>query len=253
VETVDFREEYAKTVAKAPGGFKILSFNVCHCQGMDGVLDIPRTAAVVNRERPRFACLQEIDCRTTRVKGVDEAAELGRLTGMVPTFAKTIDYAGGEYGVMLLSRETPLKVERLPLPGAEPRVLLLAEFADCLVGCTHLSVAAASEREESVRLMAKALEGRAKPVFLAGDWNSLPGSSVLKGLAGYVEVLSGTDTRTYHGRPEAGPSGTARDFCIDYIAVDRGHAKDFRVVDRGTIEDRNTSDHAPIFVTVLPR
>ena len=151
---------------------------------------------------------------------------------------------------MLLSREKPLSVEKIPLPGAEPRVLLLAEFEDCFVGCTHLSVSAAKERADSVELIEKAVKGRAKPVFVAGDWNSLPDSSVLAGLSRFLRVLSPTDGRTYHGRPANGPSGTTTDFCIDYIAVDSVHAPHFAVVDRGVVADRVSSDHAPIFVTL---
>jgi len=250
--TEDFRGHYADCVACAPAGFKILSFNICHGKGMDGQVDLARAAAVVNRERPRFAALQELDCRTRRVQGVDQPAELGRLTGMVPTFARAIDFQGGEYGVMLLSREAPRSVRKLPLPGKEPRILLLAEFVDCWVGCTHLSVAAKAEREASVHLVAEAVKGLDKPVFLTGDWNSLPDSAVLKGLDGFLQVVSDTRARTFHGHPANGPSGTTSDFCIDYVAVDDAHAASYRVLERGTVEDRTTSDHAPIYVTVEP-
>jgi len=235
------------------GGFKIVSYNVRHCEGMDGKLDVARIAAVLNREGPRFAALQELDCRTKRSNGIDEPAELGRLTGMVPTFAKTIDYDGGEYGVMILSREKPVSVEKLPLPGKEPRVLLLAEFSDCFVGSTHLSVAAEKERIDSVALIEKAVKGRSKPVFVAGDWNSLCNSSVLKGLSKSLKVLSPTRCRTFHGKPHEGPSGLVDDFCIDYIAVDSASASRYDVVDRAVIEDRVSSDHAPIYVTLAPK
>ena len=158
---------------------KLMSFNVLHCAGMDGKLDINRTAGRIRAENPDFACLQEIDWRTARVNGVDEPAELARLTGMHATFAKAIFYAGGQYGVMMLSRQKPLRVEQLPLPGKEPRVLLLCEFADCIVGTTHLSVATEAERVESVALIREALKDSPKPVFLTGDWNATPDSSTI--------------------------------------------------------------------------
>jgi endonuclease/exonuclease/phosphatase family metal-dependent hydrolase len=47
-------------------------------------------------------------------------------------------------------------------------------------------------------------------------------------------------------------SGTAEDFCIDYIAVDSSRASKFKVTERSLIADRVTSDHAPIQVTVVP-
>ena len=219
---------------------------------MDGELSAARIAAILNRERPRFAALQEIDRRTVRSGGMDEAREIERLTGMTPTFAKTIDFQGGEYGLMILSRDNPLSVEKFPLPGSEPRVLLLAEFPDCFVGCTHLSVADEQERVDSVAIIKKAVEGRGKPVFLAGDWNSLPDSPVLNELRGFLRVVSRTDCRTFHGKSSAGPSGAAKDFCIDYIAVDSAHAGSFMVVDRDVILDRISSDHAPVKVTLTP-
>ena len=74
---------------------KLMSFNVLHCAGMDGKLDIARTAGRIRAEDPDFACLQEIDWRTARVNGIDEPAELARLTGLHATFAKAIFFAGG--------------------------------------------------------------------------------------------------------------------------------------------------------------
>ena len=117
---------------------KLMSFNVLHCAGMDGKLDIGRTAGRIRAEDPDFACLQEIDWRTARVNGIDEPAELARLTGLHATFAKAIFFAGGQYGVMMLSRQKPVSVRQIPLPGKEPRVLLLCEFADCWVGTMQI-------------------------------------------------------------------------------------------------------------------
>lgn len=234
---------------------KLMSFNVCHCSGMDGKIDIARTAARIRAEDPDFACLQELDWYTARSGVVDQPAELARLTGLHATFAKAIFFQGGQYGVMMLSREKPANVVQVPLPGREPRVLLLCEFADCVVGTTHLSVAAESKRVESIELVRKAIApfaGR-KPVFLTGDWNSTPQSSVLKGFGEFLTVVSKTDGQTFHGRRLDGPDGAPLDmskYCIDYIACDAAHAGSFGVVGAYVVEDRITSDHAPIVVTL---
>lgn len=135
---------------------KIMSFNVCHCEGMDGRIDIARTAARIRAEDPDFACLQEVDWRTARVSGVDEPAELARLTGLHDTFAKAIFYRGGQYGVMILSREMPLSFEQIPLPGEEPRILLVCEFRDIVIATSHLSVGAEAERKASIPLIRRA-------------------------------------------------------------------------------------------------
>ena len=96
----------------------LMSYNVMHCAGIDDKVNIARTAEVIKRENPRFAGLQELDCKAAkRSFGVDQPAELGRLTGMHATFAQAIPFQGGGYGVAVLSREKPLAVYRAPLPG----------------------------------------------------------------------------------------------------------------------------------------
>ena len=240
----------AKETAKET--VKIMSFNVCHCEGMDGKIDIARTAARIRAEDPDFACLQEIDWRTARVSGVDEPAELARLTGLHDTFAKAIFFKGGQYGVMILSREKPLSVVQIPLPGAEARVLLVCEFKDMVVATSHLSVGAEAERKASIPLVRNAFAKYKKPVFFTGDWNARADSPVLADLREFIDVKSDVACQTFHGRTINGPDGQPLDmskFCIDYIACDKLHAPDFEVVDAHVVDDRITSDHAPIVAT----
>jgi endonuclease/exonuclease/phosphatase family metal-dependent hydrolase len=203
-------------------------------------------AAAIASVRPRFAALQELDVKAKRSDRIDEPAELARLTGMKATFGKTIDFQGGAYGVMLLSKEEPISVTKVPLPGKEPRLLLLAEFDDCVVGSTHLSVANEKERMDSVGLIRDAVAKFSKPVFVCGDWNARPDSPVLKELGKFLAVLSPTDQNTFHGT--APRLLTDPKICIDYIAVDKAHAKSFRVLEGAVVQDTVSSDHKPIFV-----
>src|SRR5690606_40296823 len=75
--------------------------------------------------------LQEVDVNTIRSgKGINQAAELARLTGMNYFFVKGIDYQGGDYGVGILSKFPILETDSLRLPmkegaGGEPRVLAM--------------------------------------------------------------------------------------------------------------------------------
>lgn len=62
--------------------------------------------------------LQELDSATLRVDGRYIPGELGRMTGMHATFGRAIGFAGGSYGIGLLSRTEPLAVRSIPLPGA---------------------------------------------------------------------------------------------------------------------------------------
>ena len=55
---------------------------------------------------------------------------------------------------------------------------------------------------DSIAIIGRAVAeaGRAKPVFLTGDWNSTPDSKVLKGIGEFMSVLSDTACQTFHGR-----------------------------------------------------
>ena len=237
-----------------PTGFRIMSFNTHHGETMDKVIDLRKAGEVVNAERPRFAGLQEVDRRTSRIGRQDACDVLAKMTGMHATFAKAISLGGGEYGNALLSREEPLAVRRIPLPGKEPRVLLLCEFADCWVGVTHLAIDSEEARLGSISAIRAAVSDcGAKPVFLMGDWNASPTSKVLAGLREFLTVLSDESGATFHGgRSEPGALDDP-DGCIDYIAVDSAHCGDYAVRARRTVRDLRTSDHLPIVVEVAPR
>jgi endonuclease/exonuclease/phosphatase family metal-dependent hydrolase len=140
-------------------------------------------------------------------------------------------------------------VKRIPLPGVEPRVLLLAEFADCWIGSTHLDLSR-QKRLESVPLLRDALAAADKPVFLCGDWNATPDSDELKGIGGFARVISATEVFTFHGLKKDGSKSADYGKCIDYVAVDAAHARSVKVLSARTVDDRLSSDHAPITVTV---
>ena len=227
----------------------LMSYNVMHCAGMNDKVNIARTAEVVKRENPRFAGLQELDCKAAkRSFGVDQPAELGRLTGMHATFAQAIPFQGGGYGVAVLSREKPLSVYNTSLPGIEPRVLLLCEFEDCWFGTTHLALHE-TNRLASVEIIRKAVAERAatKPVYLTGDWNDTPASKPLAAMRSFMTILSDTKGRTFHDfRPNDPPTP----YCIDYIAVDSLSAKRIVVRDSHVVPDVTTSDHSPVVATI---
>ena len=70
---------------------RILAYNIHHGAGMDGILDLRRVAALIRELDPDLVALQEIDSATTRTGGVDQAAELGRLTGLTPIFGRFVE------------------------------------------------------------------------------------------------------------------------------------------------------------------
>ena len=244
---------FKNTPPEGGTAFTIVSYNIHHGEGLDGTLDLGAPGKIVMKENPRFVGLQEVDQLTTRVGRADTCAVLAAATGLHAPFAKAIDFAGGEYGNALFSREEPLAVRRIPLPGAEPRVLLLCEFDDCWVGVTHLAVDSAEARIKSIGIIRDAVAACGdKPVFLMGDWTASPDSEVLAGLRGFMTILSDETTCTCHG--ETFDSGKLHDpsRCIDYIAVDTAHLGNYVLRDRHVIEERHVSDHAPQMIEVVP-
>jgi endonuclease/exonuclease/phosphatase family metal-dependent hydrolase len=237
--------------ASAAAPFTIVSYNIHHGGTLDDTLDVPRAGRVVAAERPRFAGIQEVDMKTKRVNGLDSCAELAKATGLHATFAKGIDYGGGEYGVAFLSRERPLSVRRIPLPGKEPRVLLLCEFEDCWAGTTHLDLAKEC-RIKSIAVIEKAVKelSAKKAVFLTGDWNANPASAELGLIRRFMRVISCEDTATFHSTRMMEAERVNANRCIDFIAVDAAHASRYRISGARVVEDRRTSDHAPVRVTV---
>jgi len=233
---------------------RVLSYNVHHANPPDrpGVIDLDAIAAVIRREQPDVVMLQEIDVHTGRSgKTVDEAAELGRKTGLHAYFIKGIDYDGGEYGVALLSRFEMTNRRRIPLPTdsatkGEPRVLGLATIQlpnkrAVTLACTHLDAQKASvNRHLQATEIARILKQEKLPVILAGDFNDYPDSETLRLLRTVVEPSCQTCPPTI---PVENPKRA-----IDFITFTPQAA--FRVVEHRVIPERLASDHLPVLAVL---
>lgn len=219
---------------------QVMSYNVHHCAGMDLVVDYDRTAAVIAQQRPDIVALQELDSITGRSGLHDQLGELALRTGYHPVFGAAIDFDGGQYGVGILTHKTPLSTKRIPLPGEEPRMLLVVELEGFVIACTHLDLDEA-QRMASLPLIMEEAQRWQKPFLLAGDWNDTPDSELLKVMTQYFTVLSG-DEGTY---PADEPTA-----CIDYVAVFNGRAE---TIDSQVIDESEASDHRPLVVWVMLR
>lgn len=219
---------------------QIMSYNVRHCAGMDMVVDYDRTANVIVQQQPDVVALQELDSMTGRSGRHDQLGELASRTGYHPVFGAAIEFNGGQYGVGILSREIPLSTKRIPLPGDEPRVLLVAELEDYVIACTHLDLDKV-QRLASVTLIVEEAQRWQKPFLLAGDWNDTPDSELLKVMTQHFTVLTG-DEATY---PADEPTE-----CIDYVGVFDGRAE---AIESHVIDEPEASDHRPLVVRVMLR
>ena len=219
---------------------QIMSYNVRHCAGMDLVVDYDRTANVITQQQADVVALQELDSMTGRSGHHVQLGELASRTGYHPVFGAAIEFDGGQYGVGILTREMPLNKKRIPLPGEEPRVLLVVELEDYVIACTHLDLDEA-QRLASVPLIVDEAQRWQKPFLLAGDWNDVPGSELLEAMTQYFTVLSG-DEATY---PADEPTE-----CIDYIAAFNGRAE---AIGSHVVDEPAASDHRPLVVWVRLR
>ena len=221
---------------------QVMTYNVRHCAGMDMVLDYDRTAIVISQQQPDVVALQELDSMTGRSGHHDQLGELAIRTGYYPVFGSAIDFDGGKYGVGILTREQPLSTKRIPLPGDEPRVLLVVELKDYVLACTHLDLEE-EQRLASVPLIVEEAQRWQKPFILAGDWNDAPDSQLLQEMTQYFTVNSSNQATYPADEPQE---------CIDYIATFKERPAVTLKYD--VIDEPTASDHRPLVVILqLPR
>lgn len=233
----------------------IASYNIHHGEGTDGKYDFERLASQFNHWQADVIALQEVDSMTTRSGKTYALGALADITRYYDTFCPTMDYQGGKYGIGMLSRQKPLKVTSYALPGKEePRRLMVAEFKDYVVACTHLSLNA-DDRMASLPIILQAARNTDKPFVIAGDWNDTPNSPFIKALSKDFCLRSNTRLATF-------PADNPKD-CIDYIAVykrsgEPNYSRSYcyvnepAVVTTATVGSSKTaSDHRPIFAKMI--
>lgn len=226
--------------AQAQNTLKLMSYNIKNANGMDNVCNFQCIANVINNASPDVVAIQEVDSMTNRSGQKYVLGEIAERTQMHGYFAPAIDYDGGKYGIGLLTKQVPLRLQTLPLPGREEaRTLILAEFVDYIYCCTHMSLTE-EDRMKSLELVKAFTSSSTKPLFLAGDMNAEPESGFIKELQKDFQILSNPKQHTF---PAPDPKET-----IDYIATLKQNAKGFAVISAKVINEPMASDHRPILV-----
>jgi endonuclease/exonuclease/phosphatase family metal-dependent hydrolase len=217
-------------------GLRLMTYNVRNAKGMDNKVDYDRTASVIKNAKADIVALQELDSATKRSGGVDVLKMLSEKTGLFSTYGAAIAFQGGKYGVGILSREKPLHYYTVPLPGREEeRVLLIAEFKEYIIFCTHLSLTDA-DRLASVVIINEQSNKYTKPIYLLGDLNAEPWSNALTVLKEKWTMLS-SEEPTF---PAPAPTK-----CIDYILSANNNR---RAVLKVVLNEPVASDHRPVLV-----
>jgi endonuclease/exonuclease/phosphatase family metal-dependent hydrolase len=186
----------AKT-ARVVSTVSVLTYNMHHGVGVDGVLNLERIAGVISRSGADVVGLQEVDVHfDARSDWEDQAASLANRLGMQYRFAANLDWdpAGpGEprrqYGTAILSRYPIKDFSNTLLPltaGSEQRGLAVATLdvggRELRFANTHLSKLTSAERVEQAQKVVQLLSGSTTPTLLAGDLNGVPTSPEIKTL-----------------------------------------------------------------------
>jgi endonuclease/exonuclease/phosphatase family metal-dependent hydrolase len=239
----------------------VMSFNIHHAQGTDGVLDVDRVARVMRSSGADVIGVQEVDRHySERSDWMDEAAELAERVHMNVVFAANIDNPPPgtglpriQYGTAILSRFPIVAHKNTWLyrsPDQEQRGLLQAtlDIHGMRVQAynTHLSASSAVDRLEQAKQIQELIGETKDPTFLTGDMNATSDAPEIKTLSSFL-----TDSWTVAGR---GPGYTIESSeptkRIDYVFT----SDEIRPLkDRVVTTDPAASDHLPVTARLLLR
>lgn len=230
---------------------RVATWNIKHGRGMDGRLDLERTATVLATFDADIVALQEVDEVVRRSGRVDQPAWLADRLGMHGAFGSFMDYQGGRYGLAILSRFPIEHTETWRLTdGNEPRVAQAIRFkttsGEAITAvCVHFDwvdddgfrFAQASETMARLRHLDT-------PWIVLGDFNDTPDSRTMRGFHAL-------------GRDAAKPQDASATFPaddprieIDFIVT--GPADHWMVDEVEVIDEAIASDHRPVIAVLRP-
>ena len=218
---------------------RVATFNVHHGEGLDGILDLERTAAAIAETVADVVALQELDRNMERSGGVDQPAELGRLLGQQVVFFPTLERAGGgQYGIGFAARVPITDARFVPLPQLgteEPRGAITARCAGIGLVCTHLSTQR-RPRDVQTDAIAAIAGGLERPVVVMGDLNQdRAGLRALLGVGFEGTFGHATLARRFPRRRQ-----------LDHVVVSPGSE-----IQRAWTVDTPASDHLPLVADLV--
>ncbi len=217
---------------------RVISYNIHAGIGLDKKKDLVRLAKIIRQYKPDYVGLQEVDSMTRRSGGIDQAAELSKLTGMYALYAPAIPHQGGKYGIAALVKKLPLNWNFIPMPGKEEaRTLLIMEYKHYILCNTHMSLTKESQAE-AITIIQNKFKNTQKPIIFTGDFNMTPESANFHAMQDTWTLLSSETTPTF---PANEPN-----IAIDFVWGIKGFG--YKVKETEVIEAPIESDHRPIFV-----
>jgi endonuclease/exonuclease/phosphatase family metal-dependent hydrolase len=175
--------------AVPPRPLRVATYNIHHGVGIDGLLDLERTARQIEQSAVDVVGLQEVDRHwSERSDFVDQATWLAERLGMHVVYGANLDRdpltpeaERRQYGTAILSRHTIRSWTNTLLPrpeGGEQRGLLEALIRvrglDVRVFNTHLQHDSQVERLAQVAQIRSIVGQANQSVVLLGDLNATP-------------------------------------------------------------------------------
>ena len=234
--------------ADPPIQLRVLTYNIHHGEGTDGKVDLERIAKVISAQQPDLMALQEVDKGTRRTSGVDQTAELIKLTGLHGRFAKQLDFEGGEYGQAILSKFPIEDLQVHVLPGRPDRERRIVGVATVKIrdvafqfATTHLHHARGDLRLEQAVELNRLFSMNKIPAIVAGDMNAVPDESTAAELAKQWLVSRGE----HEGAQKLWTYPSVRPLKqLDYVAA--RPASDWKLIEVRVVEEELASDHRPL-------
>lgn len=226
----------------------VLTYNIHHGAPSSGSINLDQIAAVIKLSGAEVVALQEVDVKTGRSGGVDQAEKLAELLGMEYYFSRSINFDEGEYGNVILSRHPLTDTRRLtlPMPTREPRSVGLATVTlpngqTFEFGATHFE--AGNDHSQSRLAQSRFLNDLSKdldkPLIIGGDYNAVPTSTEM------VELKKEFDFSCVNSCPFTFPERNPNR-AIDFVIYNRLAGQTFSLVSGVAMTGQYASDHLPM-------
>ena len=204
---------------------RVLQFNIHFGVSREGLLDLGQLATEIRAARPDVVSLNEVDSRTRRSRGIDEAGFLADATDLHAVYGPNLPWQGGLFGNAILTRYPVLSSHNLRLPvrdGLEPRGLLTVTLRvgghDVSFSSVHLTdgPGGRASRVLQAEAVAAVLRHSSDPTIVSGDLNAQPHDRPVRILRQYL-----LDAQEYGGTgsgdtiPETAPASR-----FDYVLYD---------------------------------
>ena len=155
---------------------RIGTYNIKH--GAEANLDLKTIAKVITDANLDIVGVQEVDYRTKRSNGIDQPRMIAEAAGMpYYVFVRGIDYQGGQYGTLILSKYPIVSSEVIPLESWDKEGRALGHAVIDVNGFqfdffnTHLSYEDTALRKEQFFQVSEKTD-LCKNFILTGDFNT---------------------------------------------------------------------------------